>query len=250
MKKLFFSLIILFFHITLFSLEENNTQNDLAYFTGLRAAYSDAKVVFSDTDMENSLISMVLALEVRIDIFDYLSLGLIAGYNWNHFKDPLQVTSLPLSLEIDNQSNNSMVFGLNLMSEFFSSGDFSISARGEFLYFKQFERETEINLDIVTGSSLTKHWFYQGTLDMVLKYHGLNAIILYAGPQLNIIKGTLTISETIEEIEAEIELKHRQKNLLGIVGGLVSEFARNWEAGLEINYFSKLTISASIFYSF
>ncbi len=250
MKKLFFSLIILFFHITLFSLEENSTQNDLAYFTGLRTAYSDAKVVFSDTDMENSLISMVLALEVRVDIFDYLSLGLIAGYNWNHFKDSLQVTSLPLSLEIDTQSNNSMVFGLSLMSEFFSSGDFSISARGEFLYFKRFEQETEINLDIVTGSSLTKHWFYQGTLDLVLKYHGLDAIILYAGPQLNIIKGTLTISETIAEIEAETELKHRQKNLLGIVGGVVFEFTRNWEAGLEINYFSKLTISASIFYSF
>jgi hypothetical protein len=250
MKNVFFLLILLLVEISLFSLEDKSTEDNLAFFTGLRASYSDARVTFDDSDLENSIIHMLFALEVRVDIFDYLSVGVIAGYNINHFQNSLQVTSLPLSLEINQQRSNSMVFGLHLMSEFFSSGDFSIAADGEFLYFKQFEQDVDIDLDIITGNSTIKHRFYQGTLNLLFKYHGLDAIVIYAGPQLNLINGKLTVSETIESIEAEAVLNHQQKNLFGLVGGAVFEFSRDWEVGLEINCFSRLTLSASIFYSF
>ena len=249
MKNVFLVLIVLVIPITLLSSDGINTQDNPAFYTGLRASYSDAQITFDNTDLENSIIYMIFALEVRVDVFDYLSLGLIAGYNVNHFQNSLQITSLPLSLEINKQSSNSMVFGLHLMSEFFSSGDFSVTADGEFLYFKQFEQEVEINLDIASAYSTLKHRFFQGTLNLLLKYHGLDVIVLYAGPQLNLINGTFSVAETIEDIESEAVLNHQQRHLFGLVGGLTFEFARDWEIGLEINCFSKLSFAASIFYS-
>lgn len=224
-EKVFFLLLILFIHLTLFSSEDIDTQDNLAFFTGLRVSYADARVTFDDSDLDNSLIYMIFALEARVDVSDYLSLGVIAGYNINHFQNSLQVTSLPLSLEINQQRSSSMVFGLHLISEFFSSGDFSIAADGEFLYFKRFEQEVEINLDIVSGYSTIKHRFMQGTLNLILKYHGLDGIVLFAGPQLNLISGKLTVSEAIEVIESETALNHQQKNMFGLVGGATFEFA-------------------------
>lgn len=250
MKKVFFLLLIVFINLTLFSSDDIDTQDNPAFFAGLRASYSDARVTFDNSDLENSIIYMIFALEVRVDVFDYLSLGVIAGYNINHFQNSLQVTSLPLSLEINQQRSSSMVFGLHLISEFFSSGDFSIAADGEFLYFKQFEQDAEINLDIISGNSTLKHRFYQGTLDLILKYHGLDAIVLYAGPQLNLVNGKLTVSETIEEIESETALTHQQKHLFGLMAGAALDLAGDWEVGLEVNYFSKLSFNVSLFYTF
>ena len=250
MKKLFFLVFLLIYWFQLFSAEKEITVNDLDFTTGLRASYCDTKIVFSDDEIETSLIYMVLALEVDFDIVDFLSIGVIAGYNWSRFENPLSITSLPLSLEIEERANRSMVFGLNLKSEFFSSGDFSIFAKAEFIYFKLFKQEREVNLSVVSGSATIQHWFYRATLDLILKYHGFQAIVPFLGPQVNIIGGELKVTEDIEDITGEEELTHHQKNLFGMVGGILYDFGRDWQASLEVNLFSQLSITIGIFYQF
>jgi hypothetical protein len=250
MKKIFFLIILVFSIIQLFSAELSDLSPGVDFSGGFRAVYSDTGIIFTESDEKNSLIAMITALEVDVEISDYLIVGIIAGYNWNHFLNSLPVISLPLSLEVNGITSNSMIFGINLKSEFFSSGDFSLFAKAEFIYFKRFSQESEIPLSIVTGTSVTKNSFYQGGLDLVLKYHGFRDFDLYLGPQLNLLDGNFFVSETIEDISEEVELKYRQKNIVGALGGMAIEFGLNWEAYLEISFFSRFSIGAGIFYAF
>jgi hypothetical protein len=70
------------------------------------------------------------------------------------------------------------------------------------------------------------------------------------GPQLNLTDGTLTVSESIEDLTGEVDLKYHQKNLFGLVGGATYDFGRNWSVGLEFTLFSQYSITAGVFYQF
>lgn len=250
MKKLFFLFLVVLFTFEVFCVEEKNVSGDVDISTGMRFLYSDTKIIFDNDDSEHSLITMVAAIEVKVDISRFLTIGLVAGYNWNHFKDPVVVSSLPLSLTLDNNTYNSMVFGINLRSNPFSFGDFMVEGKGEFLYFKRFKNEWDIELPIVTGIAEAKHSYFQTSIDLVLKYDGFMVFTPYIGPQIHFLNGKLTASETVEDIAAEAVIKHKQKNFIGLVGGLNIEFADNWDACLEITLFSKLSVTLSIFYLF
>lgn len=250
MKKLFFLLWVFLFTMGLFSVSERNLSGNVDISTGLRLFYSDTKIVFKDDDSEHSLITMIAAFEAKVDISSYLTLGLVAGYNWNHFKDPVIVSSLPLSLTLDNNNYSSMVFGINLRSDPFSFGDFLMGGKGEFLYYKTFKNEWDIELPIVTGSAEAKHSFFQANINLLLKYDGFLIFTPYIGPQLHLLSGKLTVSESVEDIAAEVVIKHRQKNIFGLVGGICAEFADNWDACLEVTLFSKFSVGLNIFYLF
>jgi len=250
MKKLFFLFLVFLVVLNLFSAEEENFSGNVDISTGLRVLYSDTKIVFKENGSEHSLITMVAAIEAKVDISTYLTVGLVAGYNWNHFKDPVTVSTLPLSLTLDKNNYNSMVFGINLQSEPFSFGDFLIGGKGEFLYYKLFKNEWDIGLPIASGVAEAKHSFFQGNFDLILKYDGFMVFTPYIGPQIHLLSGTLTVSESVEDIDAEVVIKHRQKSIFGMVGGLGFEFSDNWDACLEVTLFSKLSVTLSIFYLF
>lgn len=250
MKKVFFLIMLLLSRIFLSFSEPADISRGVDFSAGFRAVYSDTGIIFPETEENNHLISIVTALEVDVEISDYLAVGVIAGFNWNHFLNSLPVISLPLSLEIDGKSNGSMIFGLNLKSEFFSSGDFSVSGKAEFIYFKQFQQELEIPLEIVTGSAVVKNSFYQARLDLILKYHGFDDVVLFLGPQLYLFNGNLFVSETIGDISGEAELNYRQKSIIGVLGGISVEFGLDWGVSMEISFFSRFSIGAGVFYHF
>lgn len=250
MKKIFFLIMFVFSDIFLSSSELQDISSGVDFSAGLRAVYSDTRIIFPETEEKNSLISIITALEVDAEISDYLTIGFIAGYNWNHFLNPLTVLSLPLSLEIDGKSYSSMVFGVNLKSEFFSSGDISFCSKAEFIYFKQYQQEMEIPLEVITGTAVTKNSFYQGRLDLLLKYHGFDSFVLFMGPQFYLLNGDFFVSEVIADISGETELNYRQKSIIGVVGGISVEFGLNWEVSLEISFFSRFSIGAGVFYGF
>lgn len=250
MKKIFFLIIFLYFGIPLFSSEVKWSSPGINFSAGLQAVYSNTGIIFPEIEEKNSLISMATALEVDMEISDYLTVGIITGFDWNHFRNSLPVVSLPLSLEIDESSSSPMIFGLTLKSDVFSSGDFSFFARAEFIYFKRFQQELEIPLAVVTGSAVTRNSFYQGRVDLILKYHGFEDFVLSLGPQLYLLQGNFFISETIADISGEVELNYRQQSIVGVLGGISIELGLNWEVSLEISFISRFSIGAGIFYAF
>jgi len=236
--------------LRIFSDEEEVKYYEIDFSAGLTFSYNMAKVELAPDDLEKTLFYPFLTVEVDVDIYDYVTVGVLAGYSQNTFRGSIDFSELPLSLRLNEERRNSMVFGLNLKSEFTSFGYFSLCGKAEFLYFKLFNNEIPIELPVVTGNAAIGNAFHQLTLDLFLKYDGLTGVSLFLGPQLNLLKGKVSISEVIEDIEAEQVIKYRQKKFIGLVTGVNIDIGSQVELILRAGFLSKTCFSAGIFYLF
>lgn len=259
MKLKIFLLLLTAFTLALFPVPQEETspaqhvQPDsyqIDYSAGLNFCFSRVPVLMGENNLENTLIHSYLALEVEVGVLDFLRLGAVAGFDSNHFGDPVDFLNLPLSLRINDQSYSSMVFGVRVRSDLFSWRDFSFNADAELLFFKPFKKEHTIDLPIATGQSTVKQSFSQVTVELLAQYDGLSSITIFAGPQLNLLKGKMTASETIVDLQGEEKLTYKQKNTLGFAGGVSLELSSHFDLDVKVSLFSKVSLSAEIFYIF
>jgi hypothetical protein len=247
---------VLVFTLALFPADQAQTQpidtrsHGIDFTTGLNFSSNRTPVLMGDDDIKNTLIHSYLALEVDIGVSDFFTAGVVAGYATSQFDDPVDFYNLPLSLSVSSQSYNSMIFGARARSDFLSWKDFSLHANGEILFFKLFEKESSIQLPIVTGISTVKQSFSQMTLELLVQYDGFSTFTVFAGPQLYWLKGKITASESIEELEGEEEFEYKQKNTIGLTGGINFELGSHFDLNLKVSLFSKTSFSIEAFYIF
>jgi hypothetical protein len=250
--------LLLFTVITLALFPADQEQNQptkttvfqIDYTVGLNFSYNRTPVLVGNDDIDNTLIHSYLALEVDVGISDYFTAGVVAGYATNHFADPVDFFNLPLSLRVSGQSYKSMIFGGRGRSDFLSWKDFSLRANGEILFFKLFEKESPIQLPIVTGKALVKQSFSQMTLELLVQYDGFSTFTVFAGPQMSWLKGEVTASESIEELKSEEEFEFKQKNAFGFSGGVNFELGSHFDLNVKVSLVSKNSISVEVFYIF
>jgi hypothetical protein len=256
MKIKFFLLLFTVFTLALFPADQEKTQpietrsHGIDYTAGLILSNNRTPVLMGDDDIKNTLIHSYLALEVDVGVSDYLTAGVVVGYATSQFDDPVNFYTLPLSLSVSSQSYNSMIFGARARSDFLSWKDFSLRANGEILFFKLSEKESPIQLPIVTGTSTVKHSFSQITLELLVQYDGFSTFTVFAGPQLHRLKGKITASESIEELEGEEALKYKQKNAIRLTSGVNFELGSHFDLNVKVSLFSKTSLSVEVFYIF
>ncbi len=251
MKKTYLIMIIIFFVLTntLIS-KDTDKDNSLDFDIGLVFKAGSAEIVFNNSELKNDLAFIITALRVDFDISNYIKLGIIAGYQQNHFNDSINAVNLPLSLGFSEDNSNSMLFGFIIESEPFSIDDFVLDINFEFNYYKSFLKSWKIELPIAIGTAESNNSFYKATLSFLFKYEGFANFTPYIGPNLSLISGKLSLSENIMEIEAEEIMKYSQKNLIGLSAGVKFEVGDNWDIGLKLNLFSEKSIYLSAFYIF
>jgi hypothetical protein len=256
MKIKIFLLLFTVFTLALLPADQEQTQPTgtksygIDYTAGLNFSYNRTPVLMGDDDIENTLIHSYLALEVDVGVSDYFTAGIVAGYATNQFDDPMDFYNLPLSLSVSGQSYKSMIFGARVKSDFLSWKDFSLRANGEILFFKLFEKESPINLPIVTGTAAVKQSFSQMTLELLVQYDGFSTFTVFAGPQLNRLKGKITASESIEDLQGEEEFEYKQKNIIGFTGGVNFELSSHFDLNVKVSLFSITSLSVEVFYIF
>jgi hypothetical protein len=241
---------IIMLSLTLFPAEQTTGLQGINYSAGLVLSHHRVPVTMGDADLENTFVFSYLAVEVDMDIHDYLTVGALAGYNRNNFADPVNFLQLPLSLGMEESASNSMMFGLRAKSNFFSWQDFSFSANTGFLYGTSKNKEYDIALPIVSGTAEVSGSFYQAHIELLVRYDGLSHISLFAGPRLNLLKGTLTASETIEDLEGEEELDYGQKNMFGITAGAHYEAGASFDINLKLSLVSQTSLTLELLYIF
>jgi hypothetical protein len=252
MKIKLFLVLFTVFTLALFPADQEQTTQPLKidYTAGLNFSYNRTPVLMGDDDIENTLIHSYLALEVDVGVSDYFTAGLVAGYATSQLDDPVNFNNLPLSLSVSGQSYKSMIFGARARSDFLSWHYFSLRANGEILFFKPFEKESTIQLPIVTGISTVKQSFSQLTLELLVQYDGFSTFTVFAGPQLYYLKGKITASESIEELEGEEEFEYKQKKTFGFTGGVNFELGSHFDLNVKVTLFSKTSLSIEAFYIF
>ena len=219
------------------------------FSVGLNLSVGSSDIEFSD-GMENSLKSTMILLEVDVDLFDTVTVGFLAGYDMNSFADPVAVTGLPLSLSLERDSNSSMAFGVSVRAEPFRFGKFSLGVNGQFLYVKRFKSEWDIELPIVTGTAVEKHYYMKSGLELLLQYDGLMGFTPFVGPHVHYLDGTLDVEETIETISAEQRLEYKQKNLVGVCAGARFEPLDNLQVEAKVYFISQTAASVQLLYIF
>jgi len=217
---------------------------------GLNFVFNQTDIKLGDDDIENTLSFNYLVLEVNAALLDYLTLGVVVGLNQNYLKESVDFYHLPLSLREDAERFNSMVFGVRARSEFFSWNDVTFKAVFEFLHFKQYQNDFDINLPLVSGSAVLKNSFSQTALELLIQYEGLSSFVFFAGPQLNLIKGEITAEENIETLTGKETLEYKQKSAFGLVGGIRLDIGSSFEASAKLYLISRTSLSIEMVYTF
>jgi hypothetical protein len=215
---------------------------------GLYLSYNRITILVGSDELENSLTYPFLAMALEVELADFLTVGLIAGYNQNNFNEPVDFLNLPLSLRLKKKVNHSMIFGCNLQSEPVFWGDFSLKLQGEFLFFKLFKQQWDVELPIVEGSAEIANGFIQLSMNLLLVYNGMDSLTLYFGPQFNMISGTVEATESIGALQGEQSLEFKQKNPFGLSAGAVLAIGSHWDLALNISLLARTAMSIELFY--
>jgi len=230
--------------------EKEKKTPQIEYNPGLVFYYNRVPIQMGENKIQNNLEYYMAALEIDVDIMDYLTVGAIAGYNQNRTSSAVNFTQLPLSLRLNDESFNSIVLGLKAKSEFFSWEDFTFTAQGNFNYFKLFKKEFPIELPIETGSAVFKNSFHTFNIELLIQYDGLNNFTLYAGPQINVLKGKFHVLEEIDTLKGEETLSYKQRHTFGALGGARFELGSHFDVNVMVNLISKSSLGVEIFYVF
>ena len=249
-KKHILLFLILLFCVNLLVSKDSTKDVSLDFDIGLIFKAGSSEIIFNDSELVNDLAFIITALRVDIDISTYIKLGIIAGYQQNHFNNTINAVKLPLSLSLPEDNLNSMLLGFILETEPFSIDDFSLDINFEFNYFKSFSRSWDITLPITSGTAESKNSFFAASINFLFKYEGFANFTPYIGPSINILSGKLNFAENIMEIEATEEMKYKQNSLIGLSSGVLFEVGDNWDIGIRLNLFSEKALCLSVFYIF
>ena len=258
-KKNFF-LVLMIFMVFCFGLfaqqpetpaaKQEEKSVDIDFSVGLNLAFNSASVKLDGTDAVNTLEYSYLGLQIDAALFDFLTLGLVAGYNSNTLKELVDFSQLPLSLRAGGERFNSMMIGLRANADLFSWQDFSFAPECEILLFKKFKKQLTIQLPIATGSADLKNSFTQISLDLLVRYDGFSNFTLFAGPHLNLISGTITAVETIEGLEGEQSIGYSQEKAFGFTAGIFYELGDHLDISAKLTLLAKTSLSVTLYYIF
>jgi hypothetical protein len=250
MRNWFLSLLVLAVCFSNLAAESTPGPITLTFNPGLEFSYSSIGIRCGDQKIANTFNYLASRLQLKVDIGDYLALEVLAGFHSAFAKDPIDFSTLPLSLRWDRQNFTGMLLGLALSSEPFSFNDFSLKARGEFTFSLEKDKTWDIVLPLVSGQSTGKNAFTLLTLDVTLQYQGLTGITIFLGPRLNLLHGKFTSAETIADLQGQQEITYVQKNLIGPLAGVTVEIADNWELNFKASILARTELSLSVFYIF
>jgi hypothetical protein len=250
MKKRILLLILLTIFFSLSAAESTSRPITITFNPGLEFSYNSIAIQSGEQNTANTLNSLASRLALKMDILEYLSLEVLAGYHSAYAKDPIDFTTMPLSLRWDRQKFNGLLLGLALSSEPFSFGDFSMKVRGEFTFAMEKGKTWDIVLPLTSGQSTGKNAFNLLTLDVTMHYQGVTGVTFFLGPRLNLLHGKFTATETIADLQGQQEITYSQKNFVGPLAGVMIEIGDNWELNFKASFLARTELSLAVFYIF
>jgi hypothetical protein len=184
------------------------------------------------------------------DLTENLKLGLVVGYSLKKYSGPLYFERLPLSLGIENQSFNSMFFGMCTDYRFYYIEYFSFAIAGEVKYFRLFELSRQLDLPIVEGEASIQNSFITATLDLLIKFDQIPGITVYLGPEVYLLSGSFKAVETLGELEGEESVTFNQDRFFSLLGGAQVEVMDVFEVKVEVRFLSHFSVRCEIMYEF
>ncbi len=217
---------------------------------GLELSFNSIRTLVGPEKTANTFNFLTTRLALKMDVIEYLSVEILAGFHYAYASEPLDFTSMPLSLRWDREKFSGLLLGLAASSEPLTMDDFSLKVRGEFTWAMEKEKTWEIELPTVSGEATGDNAFSLLTLDVTVQYDGFSGVTLFAGPRLSLLNGTFTAAETIIDLQGQQEFSYRQKNFFAVLAGAVIEIGGNWELNVKASLLGRTELSLAVFYIF
>jgi len=250
MKNWFLLLILLITFFSISAAESKPRPIAVTLYPGLDFSYNSIAIQSGEEKTINALNLIVSRLALEVEIFDYLSLEVLAGYHSIFAREPLDFAKLPLPLRWDRNAFSGLLLGLAFSSEPLSVDDFVLHLRGEFDISLTPEKDWEIMAPLVNGLFREESSFSLLTLDATVQYQGFTGITVFAGSRLNLLHGKFTTSEIIADVQSTQEIPFKQKTLAGPLAGARIEIGDNLELTIQASLLARSELSLSFFYTF
>jgi hypothetical protein len=250
MRNWFLPLILLVTFFSVSAAESTSPPITITFNPGLEFSLNSIGILSGEQKTTNTLNFLASRLAVKVDIFDYLALEILAGYHSAHNKNSLDFTQLPLPLRWDRNTFSGYLLGIAISSEPLSFNDFALHLRGEFSVSLAREMAWAIQSPQVSSTCKGKNSFTLLSLDVTLQYQGFTGITIFAGPRLNLLHGKFTASEISADTESRQEIPYRQKNFAGPLAGALIEIGDNLELIIKASFLARSEFSLVFFYTF
>jgi len=250
MKKILLcSLFFLLFTLTI-AADDSVKTGGFNISTGLAFNYSLTPMSDSEGALENELLLLTPLLLVEVEIFDYVSFGLAAGFNLSYFRQTLDFQELPLSLRLDQERFSGPVFGIYVKSDPVHFGDFLIKARAAYMYYLHGGREWPITLPVESGSAHGASRISELSAEVLLGYQVFSGLRFFVGPHLNLTRSRLKLDQAIGLLAGEQETVMRQQDPLGLLLGVSYDLGSHWEITCKAVFFSRTALNLEFLYVF
>lgn len=249
MKKYYLFLLSVI-GLTILTWPQENHKVDFSAIVGLKFCYTSLSLQDTDGNNQNTVRLNTINLELSYELFEDFFVKGIAGYSMRSFSKPVNFTQLPQALQWDNQTFNSMLFGVGAWSDPLYWKRFSLGFEIDLLFYRLFQREAVFVDPAVSGHASIENSFLQLTINLLLQYDGLDSIILFAGPSVNLLSGTVLPRETVLGQEYQEELNLGQSRVLGLIVGAYWLKFEHFDLELRLGLFSSFSLSLGILYEF
>lgn len=228
--------------------EPANIKNTVNLSSGIYFSYNSIPIEAGSADRLNHWRFLYSALRCKLDVSDFLSLGLLAGYQTSSLKDTIDFTALPLSLRMNRTSYPGFLVGAFVHSTPYSGGDFSFVVQGDILFALPVSKTWPLTLPIEAGNATVRESFFLVTGDIWAQYDGFSGFTPFAGARVHLFRGKLKATETLADLEGIEEIKISQHKMFGPLAGVIFEVGSNWEIAIKASLISRLAADLDIRY--
>jgi len=242
--------IIIFLIISLTTLIYSSELSDLSFSSSIGFEYNKLKILNKENNNEYDFSYSFINLGLKSDIFDFLTAKAFVGFAINTFKNKIVLQDLPISINIDNLSLNSLIMGLNLNSNPFDIGDVSVYLDANLIYLKSFNKSEEINFDIAKGNLKLSDSFLNIRGLLYFTYEGFDDFTPLLGFGIDYLNGRINSTQEIEDVKGDGELRFKNKSLFFLQAGVTYYLSESIYIDAVLKLFSRTSVLIRLNYDF
>lgn len=202
---------------------------------GIEAEFFDRMIIWGEEQNEtSSLQSFLFLFKPSYKLMEGTSISAVMGYSLSNFNDMI-FKELPFSLKLNTGNIDGLAFGGEAVIQILKFSDFTLSARGQFIYYLGFTEQWEIPDLAVEGTAIGNPNWARLKAGPKISFNVSEYLRPYLAANYDILWGKFKMDEQIEDIAKEQEMKIEAKSNLSFSVGTLYEIIDRLDLKAELS---------------
>jgi len=202
---------------------------------GIEAEFFDRAITWGEDQNEtSSLQSFLFLFKPGYELMEGTHVSAVIGYSLSSFNE-LIFRELPFSLELNTGNIDGLAFGGEALVQIVRISDFTLSARGQFVYYLGFQEQWDIPDLAVEGTATGNPNWARLTAGPKVSFNISEYLRPYLTVNYDLLWGKFKMDEQIEDISKEQEMKIEAKSNLNFSIGTLYEIIDRLDLKAELS---------------